>query len=477
MNTQPPRRLSALLTAFALAVGACALPTALIATPPTTGTTVAAAASSLPWPARLAVSPGLKPETVALKGTGWQPMGTIEPVDVQIAPLHLGSRQSPSVTKSQDEDWALITARLAAPLTGVTPKFEQSGGFVFVPSFADDPATQTSSSLTRFRFVSARTAAPVKAGEPAQVVIERTWFTLYDPLPPRVAKGEPPATEAPPSKGLIVFLPGMFGTPTDQIIGLTRRMRQEGYTVLRMMSQPSRFTESITYKLALEGDITADVPSIAADLTDRAAEAAYAVESAVLYAVQERPELRGLPRLAVGMSGGAMLLPIVLSREPNAYAGAVSIAGGVDYLRILSTSNYANMIDAVRLRWTGDAAPNVAPGNAPPVAPKPSAKRLDELAALYRAAAPLDSVNLVGTLKTIPWLLIHGTTDKAVPASTGEELWELLGKPERIVIKGGHEWVFLTLSGKFDAIADWVNKNAAAPSKPARPEPAKEPAR
>ncbi len=260
----------------------------------------------------------------------------------------------------------------------------------------------------------------------------------------------------------------MFGTPTDQIVALVRRMRQEGYSVLRMMSQPSRLTESITYALPLEGDIAAAVPPIAADLTDRAAEAAYAVESAVLYAKQERPELRNLPRFGVGMSGGAMLLPIVLAREPRAYSGAVSIAGGVDYLRILTTSNYANMIDAVRVKWTGAAAPKTPPpANDPPAVPAPSAKRLDELAALYRAAAPLDSSNLVGALKTVPWLLIHGTSDKAVPASTGEELWELLGKPERIVIKGGHEWVFFSLSGKFDAIADWVNKRASPADKPA----------
>ncbi|MFT3686054.1 MAG: hypothetical protein QM783_14225 [Phycisphaerales bacterium] len=108
----------------------------------------------------------------------------------------------------------------------------------------------------------------------------------------------------------------MFGTPAEQIIGLTRRLRQEGYSVLRMMSQPSRFTESSTYAVPTEGDLSGVIPTIAADLSDRAAEAAYAVEAAVLYAKQERPALQSVPRIAIGMSGGAMLLPIVMSREP-----------------------------------------------------------------------------------------------------------------------------------------------------------------
>jgi predicted esterase len=256
----------------------------------------------------------------------------------------------------------------------------------------------------------------------------------------------------------------MFGTPGDQIIGLTRRLRQEGYCVLRMMSQPSRFTENTSYALPAEGDFGDAVPAIAADLTDRAAEAAYAVEAAVLYAKQERPALRNVPRVAIGMSGGAMLLPIVLSREPGAYAGAVSIAGGVDYLKILTTSNYANWIDAVRVTWLG---PTKSPNNNEVVAAATaSAKRVDELSAAYRKLAPLDSANLVGSLKSVPWLLLHGSLDKAVPAGTGDELWELLGKPERIVIKGGHEWVFMTLAGKYNAIADWLNKRV-----PSRPQP------
>lgn len=453
------------LTACLLSLIACwplaADPGIIVGTPPAASAGSTAAASSLPWPARLAVTSGLRPETEALAGASWQPKGTIEPVQDRVSAVHLSAWQSPTVKKGQEADWELVRSRLKTPIKDAKPQYEQAGGFVYVPAVADDsaPASATPRPLT-FRFVSARQTPSTHAGEAATVAIERTWFFLYDPLPPKAEPGDP-EPEAREPRGLVVLMPGMFGTPSEPIVGLVKRLRQEGYSVLRMLSQPSRFTQSTTYALPLEGDFSAAIKPIAADLTDRAAEAAYAVEAAVLYAKQERPVLRTLPRIAIGMSGGAMLLPIVLAREPGAYAGAVSIAGGVDYLRILTTSNYADWIDAVRVKWfTSPAAgPDAHAANMVPTAP---AKRVRELLALYRAAAPLDSANLAGTLKSVPWLLLHGASDKAVPAETGDELWEMLGKPERIIIKGGHEWVFLTLASKFNAITEWVNRHTAA---------------
>jgi predicted esterase len=463
------------LTVILLSLVAC-WPVAADPGPLAGGTAAAgsipAAAASLPWPARLAIRSGLRPETEALAGAGWKPKGTIEPVEDRVTAVHLSAWQSPTVKKGQEADWDLVCGRLSTPAKDAKPQFEHAGGFVFVPAVADDtaPAATAPRPLT-FKFVSARQTTPSHQGGASAVVIERTWFALYDPLPPKAEPGDPePAAK--PTRGLVVLMPGMFGTPTEPIVALIRRLRQEGYCVLRMLSQPSRFTESVTYALPLDGDIAAAITPIAADLGDRAAEAAYAVESAVLYAKQERPGLRTLPRFAIGMSGGAMLLPVVLAREPDAYAGAVSIAGGVDYLRILTTSNYADWIDAVRVKWLTPASAPAAAGVDVKAAPTTvsitaSAKRLQELSTLYRAAAPLDSANLVGSLKAIPWLLLHGASDKAVPAETGEELWEKLGKPERIVVKGGHEWVFMTLSSKFTAITEWINKHAPQPALPA----------
>ncbi|HYC99978.1 MAG TPA: alpha/beta hydrolase [Phycisphaerales bacterium] len=459
-----------LLAALLLAAGVAAAQAQPPAAPsPAAGATVSA---PLPWPARLPVESGLKPETVALKGPGWSPMGTIEPVKPPIMAIHLSSRESAAAARSQKEDWDLLCTRLAGA-ADCAPQFEKSGGFLFVPSYDDEPVTPSPSRASlMFRFISARRAAGQANAKPPAVIVERTWFALYDPLPPKSKPGDPPVAEVVPDpRALVVLLPGMFGTPTDQIVGLTRRLRQEGYSVLRMMSQPSRFTESVTYALPLDGDLAAAIPPIAADLTDRAAEAAYAVESAVLYVQQERPALRGLPRFAIGMSGGAMLLPVVVAREPEAYTGAVSIAGGVDYLRILTTSNYVDWINAVRVKWIAPPAANA--GGIPAVKPAPSSQRLEELAKLYRAAAPLDSVNLMVLVKGVPWLMLHGTTDKAVPASTGEEMWELLGKPERITIKGGHEWLFMTLSGRFNTITEWIDKRLQpAAATPARAQPA-----
>ncbi|MDP1663090.1 MAG: alpha/beta hydrolase [Phycisphaerales bacterium] len=433
----------------------------------TVGSASAAALSTLPWPARIAVASGLSPETLELKAPGWEPKGTIEPVSALAYSAHLTSRENGAVVQGQGKDWTLFCERAASKLDGWEPQFERPGAFLFVDAEgAAAPASSSNSAAFMFKFISARPPAVAREGEPLRAVVERTWFAFYDPLPPKAAAGVLQEQSAPAPRGLVVFMPGMFGTPGDQIVALIRRLRQDGYSVLRMMAQPARFTESVTYSLPLEGDFSNEVPAIAAELTDRAAEAAYAVESAVLYANQQRPALRSLPRMAVGMSGGAMLLPIVIAREPGAYAGAVSIAGGVDYLQILATSNYTNWIDAVRLKWTGGPALKPASDGGPPPLPGPSAQRLEELIKAYRAAAPLDSSKIAPLVKNVPWLLLHGTKDKAVPAATGEELWELLGRPERIVIKGGHEWVFLTLSSRFNAIAAWMNARAPAPPLP-----------
>jgi len=431
---------------------------------PAPGVVAATAATTreLPWPARLPLESGLKLRADDRGVTRRQVMGTIEPVQPPIMAVHLGSRDNAAVAKARDDDWRIVQSRLRGGSAGLKPVFEKPGGFLYVSADAEPSGAASGRAAIMFRFISARQSAG-EAGGGGEVTIERTWFALYDPLPLRTEPGDPPA-EARAARGLVVVLPGMFGTPVDQIVGLVKKLRQEGYCVLRMMSQPSRFTESVTYALPLDGDASGAMPRIAADLADRAAEAAYAVEAAVQYAEQERPALARLPRAAVGMSGGAMLLPIVLSRNPSEWVGAVSIAGGVDYLRILSTSNYANWIDAVRVKWTGAAPEGARSGE--PVAP--TAARLEEIARAYRLAAPLDSVNLVPALRSLPWLLLHATADRAVPAATGEEMWELLGRPERINVKGGHELIFLTLGGRHRAIAEWLDKRMSVGREPSR---------
>ena len=59
--------------------------------------------------------------------------------------------------------------------------------------------------------------------------------------------------------------------------------------------------------------------------------------------------------------------------------------------------------------------------------------------------------------------MVHGETDRAVPASCGEELWRLMGRPERWLINGGHEWVFLSMPYHLNKMIEWMDANIPAP--------------
>jgi pimeloyl-ACP methyl ester carboxylesterase len=316
----------------------------------------------------------------------------------------------------------------------------------------------------------------------------------------------------------------MFATPGEQLAELTKQLRQRGYAVLRMMAHPSRFTENIRFFAPTTGDLNPIGSLIADELTNRAAEAAYAVEAALAYVYQERPALRSVKRAAIGTSGGAMILPTVLAREPHAWAAHVSIGGGADYLRILATSNYTDWIDAAGVIWTppihadpffdrllehGETIEHVMlasntddPRDKPPVHGlairarrpisdgelrriitgstadvQPTAKQRQALFDAYRSHATLDSANLAPRIAHIPTLMIVGTTDRAVPAATAQELWTLLGKPERWQIRGGHEWLFLTLPRRFPEIVNWLDARLSPEATPSPSAPIVPPTR
>ncbi len=308
---------------------------------------------------------------------------------------------------------------------------------------AGAPDAKTAASPLRFVFVSGTPGA----GEGAPLRIERTWFTLYE------AKGVEP-------RGLALLMPGMFGTPEPVLELFTKSLRERGWAVVRMMSQPSRFTQRIVFKVDL-GDLPSAARSMGRELDQRVAECAYAAQAAMAFAAEQRPALAHLPRIAIGMSGGAMTLPSVLAREPDAYAAAVIIAGGCDFFAINEESNYKTLIEAIDFAWS--------PG-------QPTDEQRRELDKLYLQETRLDSYHAAAALRGKAMLMIHGDHDGAVPARLGDLLWERLGKPERWVETAGHEEVFMKLPGQVDRIMDWVGEKAAAHPEVAGRAPAAKPA-
>ncbi len=438
----------------------------------------APAAADLPWPARMELQSGLSPATLAglaRAGSGqpWKPMGAILPLAVPVQSLRLVASPGSTARKKVEQD---LHSRILPPLRaerglaeGVAVLGEGSGAFVVRPSDPaqrlDVPRPRAGRANLAFEFVSLRTPMIDPKTDQQQARLERTAFFYYDPAEGWQDDGTPINAIAP--RGLVVVLPGMFGAPQEQITGLVKRLRQSGYAVLRMMAHPSRFTERMTFAVPLTGDLLGVAAEIAGELTDRAAECAYAVEAASAYVLQERPMLVGLPRAGLGMSGGAMVLPTVVARDPSAWNALIFIGGGVDYLRIFLTSNYTDWIDALKISWMRFPDPQPAPGQmgeSATLRAKAPPERVAELLAAYCAAAPLDSANLTPRLQGIPTLLIHASTDRAVPAATGEEIWQSLGRPERWVVSGGHEWLFFTLGGRTSNIINWLDTALAPPS-------------
>ncbi|MCR9076589.1 MAG: alpha/beta hydrolase, partial [bacterium] len=289
-----------------------------------------------------------------------------------------------------------------------------------------------------FRYVSAQQAQPETASIDADkdhIELERTWFTYRDPRPDREVRGT------------LVLLPGMFGTPEPIVDATERYFTSKGYAVLRMLSHPSRYTQHLTLQyLDGKGD---DVAAQAAEVADqRVAECAYATDAALEHVMGQREDMRDKPVVLLGMSGGAMALPSVYAYAPEHYDAAVLIAGGANFLKIMIESNYKSWIDAILVDFD--------PSSDQLGKPEPGV--VDTLTSLYLEHAKLDAYHSAPGMRDFPVLVLHATNDKAVPASTGDLLYERLGKPERWTYPFGHEIIFASLPTQIPKIEAWARE-------------------
>ncbi len=374
-------------------------------------------------------------------GSGATGHGVAIPLDA--APTALAMRRGflPGARPAREEDLADIRALLGkrADEAGITVVLEGPNSIVFERS--DRPGSgigvgpgPEAGPFKGFTFKIVSGVERAVSGR-AEIALQRTWFAWYDAID---ESGEP-GTGAMRRAALV--MPGLFGNPDPVVDRLVGHLRRNGYGVLRMFAQPSRFTERIEFVIDPD-DPGSAAERIAGVLGDRAAECAYAVESAWGYAESKRPDLAALPKVVIGMSGGAMSLPTVLARDQDHYGAAVLIAGSADFWLTNERSNYRAMVDAVRARWTTP----------------PTEEERATLDRAYLASAPLDSFHTAAALKGRPVLMLHGTIDLAAPAALGDLLWERLGRPERWTYPVGHELLFAGLPGEFGRITAWLDR-------------------
>jgi hypothetical protein len=397
---------------------ACVAPCACAAQPAAEAATLPAAEAipALQWPARAAsLVREVEVGPWQLRWVGTFPLGWLEAEQADAAALLERIGGEAAELRFEGEGSVLVRMPMGEPSASAR--------------IAGKPAAA-------YQYLSAALVRDDAGDEAFQV--QRTWFALYDPK----SKAKTPPAEA---KGMVVLLPGMFGTPEPVVDSLVGMLRARGWHVLRMLTHPSRFTEKASYVIDPAGDIEAVASGIAAEFGDRAGECALAVNAVCAQIAADHPSVPVDRRVGLGMSGGGMILSTVVASDLGAYQAAVFVGAGCDFAQVAIKSNYTDWIDSVRIGWSGE------PGEAE------SERFIDA----YRSAASLDSYTTAPLLAGLPMLMIHGEADQAVPAAMGELLWERLGEPERWAAPLGHETLFLVyLPSRGPALLDWLDTNA-----------------
>ncbi len=362
----------------------------------------------------------------------------------------------------RDSDDVDLAAWLGRPADADAPTLEGINSLVFgfevtlgAEAVTFKPADRPTMGLV---FISAEPPHELDAAaglELRRPVLQRTAFAVYEPQVRKPGKPPGPMPHA-RWRGTALLMPGMFGTPELVMDEFTRRLRGDGWWVVRMLSQPSRFTERIEFIIDPSSDPKPAAARIADRLSTRAAECAYAARAALSRIESIRPELAELPRVAIGNSGGAMTLPTVVALEPDRYAAAVLIGGGADYWLISLRSNYRELIGAIRVDWIGD---------------EPSEAWQRALDIEYLASAPLDPYHASALLRGKPVLVHHAALDRAVPAALGDLLWRRLGEPRRTTVNFGHEFLFLLLGRHYDEMLTFLSDAVRPAASPPRPPP------
>jgi alpha-beta hydrolase superfamily lysophospholipase len=188
----------------------------------------------------------------------------------------------------------------------------------------------------------------------------------------------------------------------------------------------------------------------AADFDDAVGQYALANETALRFVMQTHPAIPERPLVIVGCSFGAIMSPTVAARltasglRPEA---VVLIGGGTNFLKIAGSS----WMDYYYSRVRGLAAAEL----------HLTVNERKIVTAGYLERSTLDPYHTAPGLRNEKVLILHASMDDIVPASTGDDLWDRAGRPERWIGNFGHLFMFAALPWKVDDISDWLDRAVA----------------
>lgn len=412
----------------------------------------------------LAVAPllGVLQGCKATYNPGWSGRASIQPVEVRRWPARRTSGLL-EVAERIREDLAAaeaaggFTPSSALPTAGVHPARSDSElGEEAWPRDVEEiillgrgvllkhmqSREDLSQGRTRLRFASfeprCRVFGDVEPGQTYESFRNRAvHMYLFEPL---TSAGTPNLNP----RGLAVYLHSIGPERYERPV--VRGLREQGWAVLVAGSRPEFFEEEDRDRLSSrERDPSRIAWYIARAADERLAIAAYAIEGAREYLAQERPDIPQSPMIGVGMSAGALALPAVASLTANDYDAIVLVGGGADLLTISQTSTLS--AGGVRLRL---------PGGQPL-----DADTMRYMREVYLRQSTLDPYHTARALTQIPTLVLHATKDSIVPSSNGEELWRMLGRPDRVTYPTGHELLFFLIGSQVEFINSWIESTLA----------------
>lgn len=289
----------------------------------------------------------------------------------------------------------------------------------------------------------------VLAGQIKEVVKKADFRLGFDFIPPE--KG--------PSKGLVIFCPGMAGW--DYQVPVVEALRARGWSVLTYIQltakgdsdaspEERRSARELTSRELKDAGLIHQCAEAAVPVvSDFIADFAYGYEAALSYLEKDDPELRQGPTVLVACSVGAILAPTLSARLGERISAAVLIGGGANLCEILATtpaiqgyailrldSGYVCLTPALAKRVRGE----------------------------YLQQAALDPYSTAPLLASRPVLVLQAANDGIIDSEYGDLLWERLGRPERWTGNYGHLLLFYFLEDHAARIADWVEKAVAAGS-------------